>query len=185
MQILMNVHSVGRLRSRNLGTERYCGCFCVFATTKETLMNKVLISLATAGLLLSASAAFSQNTETKSGTTVSPGTSQTAPSESGERRERSGTQNGERRDGDRSERRGERSGERREGVSVRGGEREGERVREGGERRGFRVRIGEGREGFRDRPRRHFGVYEGGCRTIIIKKRSHGETIVRRIRRCG
>jgi hypothetical protein len=28
-------------------------------------------------------------------------------------------------------------------------------------------------------------VYVGGCRTVIIKKRQYGRTVIKRIRRCG
>jgi hypothetical protein len=140
-------------------------------------MKKVLMSLAAAGLLLSTSAAFSQNTETKSqGSAAStPSTTQSQSAPSGERRERSG--GGERREG--SERRGERG-------NVSGGERQGMRVREGRERGGVNVRIGGDRDGYRYRRHHHrYGVYVGGCRTIVIKKRYHGHVVIKRIRRCG
>ena len=155
-------------------------------------MKKVLMSLAAAGLLLSTGAAFSQNTETKSqGSAAStPSTTQSQSAPSGERRERSG--GGERREG--SERRGERGnvsgGERREGSerrgergNVSGGERQGMRVREGRERGGVNVRIGGDRDGYRYRRHHHrYGVYVGGCRTIVIKKRYHGHVVIKRIR---
>ena len=56
--------------------------------------------------------------------------------------------------------------------------------RERGDREGgVRVRVGEDRDGYR-RHRRHFRVYGGDCRTIVIKKRYHGEVVIRRVRRC-
>jgi hypothetical protein len=171
-------------------------------------MKKTLLSLATVGLLLSAGAAFSQNTDTKS---QSPGGSATtrtqsgttgqtntqtqsgqsgerSGSQSGERRERSGTQSGgERREGQRGERRegGVRSGG--DGnVTVRGGDRQGARVRERGERSSVNVRIRGDRDGYRyRRHHRGIGVYVGGCRTIIVKSWHHGHRVIKRIRRCG
>ena len=166
-------------------------------------MKKIMISLATAGLLLGTGAAFSQNTErSQSGPTTSPGTTQgqSAPSgsqsaPSGERGggtatqsggERGGTatqSGGERRDGNRGERR-ERGGDR-SSTTVRGGERDGMRVRERGERSSVNVRIRGGGDSYRYRRGPRIGVYTGGCRTIIVKKRSYGRTVIKRIRRCG
>jgi hypothetical protein len=143
-------------------------------------MKKVIIGLATAGLLLGAGAAFAQTTETKpqGGTTTSP-TTQTQPqSQSAPGGERRGTssQSGERRDGDRGERRGERSGSDRGNVAG----------RDRGERSSVNVRVRTGGDGYRHRQRHHrIGVYSGGCRTIIVKKRQYGRTVIKRIRRCG
>jgi hypothetical protein len=157
-------------------------------------MKKIMIGLATAGLLLGTGAAFSQNTErSQSGSTTSPGATQSQPAPSGSQSAPSGgreggtaTQSGgERRDGNRGERSGERGGDR-TSTTVRGsGEREGMRVRERGERSSVNVRIRGGGDGYRHRRGHHIGVYTGGCRTIIIKKRYHGRTVIKRIRRCG
>ena len=151
-------------------------------------MKKIMISLATAGLLLGTGAAFSQNT----GPATSPGATQSQPAPgggsqsapSGERRGGTATQSGgERRDGNRGERSGERGGER-SSTTVRGGEREGTRVREGGGRSSVNVRIGGG-DGYRYRRGHRVNVYASGCRTIIVKKHYHGQTVIKRIRRCG
>jgi hypothetical protein len=152
-------------------------------------MKKLMIGLATAGLLLGTGTAFSQNTQ--SGPAASPGTTQSQPAPggsqsapSGERSGGTATQSGgERRDGNRSERSGERGGER-SSTTVRGGEREGMRVRERGGRSSVNVRIGGG-DGYRYRRGHRVNVYASGCRTIIVKKRYHGQTVIKRIRRCG
>jgi hypothetical protein len=159
---------------------------------RKHIMKKTLLSLATVGLLLSTGVAFSQNTETKTQTPAGSTTTKTqsgttgqtnTQSQSGQTGERSGTQGGQRRDGDRGERSGERSGG---SVSVRGGEREGARVRRGGDRTSVNVRIRGDRDSYRYRHRHHrVGVYVGGCRTVIIKKRYHGRTVIKKIRRCG
>jgi hypothetical protein len=153
-------------------------------------MKKIMIGLATAGLLLGTGAAFSQNTQ--SGPTTSPGTTQSQPAPGGSQSAPSGgreggaaTQSGgERRDGNRSERSGDRGGDRSSGTTVRGGEREGMRGRERGER-SVNVQIRRGGDGYRHRRGHRMDVYASGCRTIIIKKRHHGETVIKRIRRCG
>jgi len=144
-------------------------------------MKKVLVSLATAGLLLATSAAFSQNTESRR--LAAPTADQASPPaavESGERR-------GERR-GDGSERRGQRSepNERRDGGSVtvrRGGDGAGTRVRERGDRGQIRVRVDGDRHGYRYR-HGHLHVAHSGCRMVIVKKRSYNRTVIKRIRRC-
>jgi hypothetical protein len=155
---------------------------------RGTPMKKTILSFAVVGLLISGGAALSQNTEktqSPAGTTTTRGQTGTTsgqttqPSQTGER---SGTQSGERRDVDRSERSGERRGG---SVTVRGGEREGARVRGGGDRSSVNIRIRGDRDGYRHRHRHHrVGVYVGGCRTVIIKKRYHGRTVVKKVRRC-
>jgi hypothetical protein len=141
-------------------------------------MKKTLVSLATVGLLLSAGAAFSQNTETKTQTPAGSATTQSqVNAKSGEG---SSTKTEEHRDGQRSERREGRS---RSNVTVRG-DRDGMRHRDLGNRTSVDVRIrgGEG-YGYR-RHHRHMGVYVGRCRTIIVKKWHHGHRIIKRIRSC-
>ncbi len=156
-------------------------------------MKKIMIGLATAGLLLGTGAAFSQNSErSQSGPATSPGTTQSQPAPggsqsapSGERRGGTATQSGgERRDGNRGERSGERGGER-SSTTVRGGEREGMRVRERGERSSVNVRVRGGGDSYRYRRGHRINVYASGCRTIIVKKHYHGRTVIKRIRRCG
>ena len=97
---------------------------------EETTMNRVLLSLAAAGLLFS-TPAFSQNTDTKTPSTNAPAATTTVPvptaptapapaatakpsrqnqaAPSGERRELSGPNDRTERNGERSERRGDRS----------------------------------------------------------------------------
>lgn len=58
-------------------------------------MKKIMIGLATAGLLLGTGAAFSQNTErSQSGPTTSPGTTQSQPAPSGSQSAPSGGREG-------------------------------------------------------------------------------------------
>ena len=145
-------------------------------------MKKTLMSLATVGLLLSAGAAFSQNTETKTQTPAGSATTQSQiNTKSGERSE---SKSGERREG-RSDRHESRT---RSGsdvnVRVRSGDRDGARNRERGERSSINVRV-RGGDGYYRRHHRHMGVYVGGCRTIIVKKWHHGHRVIKRIRRCG
>ena len=151
-------------------------------------MKKMIIGLATAGLLLGTGAAFSQNTQ--SGPTTSPGATQGQPAPGGSQSAPSGERGGgtaaqsrgERRDGNRGERSGERGD--RSSTTVRGGEREGMRGRERGERSSVNVRIGGG-DGYRHRRGHRVHIYASDCRTIIVKKRYHGRTVIKRIRRCG
>jgi hypothetical protein len=141
-------------------------------------MKKTLMSLATVGLLLSAGAAFSQNTETKTQTPAGSATTQSQiNTKSGER---SSSRTEERREGQRSERR---EGGSRANVTVRG-DRDGMRHRDRGSRTSVNVRI-RGGEGYGYRRHHHrMGVYVGGCRTIIVKKWHHGHRVIKRIRTC-
>jgi hypothetical protein len=147
-------------------------------------MKKTFMSLATVGLLLSAGAAFSQNTDSKTQTPAGSATTQSQiNTKSGERSE---SKSGERREGRRGDRHESRT---RSGsdvnVRVRSGERSGMRVRERGERSSINVRVRGGDDHRYRRHHRHMGVYVGGCRTIIVKKWHHGHRVIKRIRHCG
>ena len=156
-------------------------------------MKEIMISLATAGVLLGTAQpslrklrkiAKRHNDQPRHD--PEPVRSQRQPIRS--ERERGGgtaTQSGgEHRDGNRGERSGERGGER-SGTTVRGGERKGMRVRERGERSSVNVRVRGGGDSNRYRRGHRINVYASGCRTIIVKKHYHGQTVIKRIRRCG
>lgn len=146
---------------------------------------KKLVIIATAGLLLSGGAAFSQATLQKdapaqSGASQSkpapsikaqsaPAKPQSAPAtQSTSQRGGASTQTGEHRQGaERGERRGERS-ERHEGR----------------ERMGINIRVGGDRDGYRHRRGYGFVRYGARCRVIIVKSFHHGHRVIKRIRRC-
>lgn len=144
-------------------------------------MKRFVLSIATAGLLLSAGAAYSQNTQTQQKDTPAQTTqsgngqtSQTGQGQNSSSTQRSGasTQTGERREGARRSERGERRGERTE-------------RREGGERMGLNIRVGGDRDGYRHHRRGYgYAQYGARCRTVIVKSFRHGHRIVKRIRRC-
>ena len=151
-------------------------------------MKKVLISLATASLLLSSGLAFSQNTEgAPRGGAPSGQAGPPAASEGGERRGEGRGERSERREGGNDRREGR--SERRDGggVTIRGGG-EGARMRVGDRGGDVRIRIrGDRHHGWRHRYRHgpSYALSVGGCRTVIVKRYSHGRTVIKRIRRCG
>lgn len=151
-------------------------------------MKKLVISIATASLLLSAGAAFSQTPMVQKDTPAAApstpaaptGQTRTAPVENKAAPSTQPTpQSGDHREG---ERRAQGS-ERREG---RGENREGRNERR--ERSGVNIRIGGDRDGYRDgyRHRRGYGYAQYGarCRTVIVKSFRHGHRVIKRMRRC-
>jgi hypothetical protein len=145
-------------------------------------MKKLVISIATAGLLISAGAAFSQ--------TPSPTVQKDAPAQStASKPQAAPTTAPAANQGTTSTQRSGASaqtGERREGARrAEGGERRGER-HEGGARTGINIRVGGGDpDGYRHR-RGGFGYAQvgGHCRTVIVKSFRHGHRVIKRIRRC-
>lgn len=147
-------------------------------------MKKLVISIATASLLLSAGAAFAQSSmvqkdapaQTPSTQAAPIGETKSAPVENkaAPAAQRT-TQTGDHRAGERRAQ----GGERREG---RGEHREGRSERR--ERSGVNIRIGGDRDGYRHG--RHLGYAQvgGHCRTVLVKSFRHGHRIVKRIRRC-
>lgn len=133
-------------------------------------MKKVLMGLAAAGLLFSAPA-FSQNTETKTPSTDAPAATTTAPAAAKTTAPATTAKPS-------GQNQAAPAGQRRQQS---GNTERGERRGRGASRIGISVRIGE-RGGWRHR--HHYRSYEGGCRTIIIKKRYHGHRVIKRIRRC-
>jgi hypothetical protein len=127
-------------------------------------MKKLLVSIATAGLLLTAGAAFSQN-QRDTPTTSSQG--QTAPSTGGQTQTAPAQRNGA----------SPQNGDRR-------GDREGMRGRDGSDRGGVNVRIGRERDGYRRGRGDRYSDYGSRCRTIIVRTHRHGRTIIQRVRRC-
>jgi hypothetical protein len=146
---------------------------------------KKLVIIATAGLLLSGGAAFSQATPQKDAPAQSgafqpaPSTkSQSAPAtQSNSQRSGASTQTGERRQG-------AEGGARREGAEH--GERRGERSErhEGRERTGINIRVDGNRDGYRHRRGYGFVRYGSRCRVMIVKSFHHGHRVIKRIRRC-
>jgi hypothetical protein len=150
-------------------------------------VKKLVISIATASLLLSAGAAFSQTPMVQKDAPIQPapqtqaaptGQTKTAPVEN---KAAPSTKPIAQR-GDQGERR-EQSSERREGH---GEYREGRSERR--ERGGVNIRIGGDREGYRDGYRHHRGYgyakYGARCRITIVKSYRHGRRVIQRIRRC-
>jgi hypothetical protein len=159
--------SLNRQSEKSLERQTCAQVLLLATQTNRNQMKQVLISLATVGLLLGSSAAYSQNTErSQNGTTTSPSTSQSQSAPDTERR--SGASN----DG---------AGQRRAGTST-----DVNRDRRGG-RSNVNVRVHIGGDGYRYRHHhRGVGVYAGaGCRTIIVKRWHHGHRVIKRIRRCG
>lgn len=150
-------------------------------------MKKLVIGIATASLLLSAGAAFSQtpmvqkdSPSTTPSTQAAPtGQTKIAPADNKAAPTTPTTQSGVHREG---ERRAQGS-ERREG---RGESREGRSERR--ERSGVNIRIGGDRDGYREGYRHHrgygFAQYGARCRTTIVKSYRHGHRVIKRIRRC-
>lgn len=143
-------------------------------------MKKLIISIATAGLLLSVGTAFSQTPIVQKDAPARPAQaapaqtqSAPAPIQAAPAAPRTGAaaQTGARREG-------ERRGDSRE----RGGERT-ER-REGGERTGLNIRIGGDRDGYRHRRGFRYTEYGARCRVTIVKSYHHGHRVIKRIRRC-
>lgn len=147
-------------------------------------MKKLVISLATASLLLSAGAAFAQSPMVQKDTQTTPSTqaapasqTKTTPVENkAAPSTQPTTQSGDHREG---ERRAQGS-ERREG---RGENREGRSERR--ERSGVNIRIGGDRDGYRHRRHLGYAQYGSRCHTVIVKSFRHGHRIVKRIRRCS
>jgi hypothetical protein len=146
-------------------------------------MNKLLVTMATAGLLLTAPA-FAQNINSNQGQNTPGATSQQgsqtntgSPNGSNAGRlqnDQNGSTQGQRaqrNSGERSSVTGNRD-ERREGresFSTHNRSTTGVRIHEREEfrhHRGFRVRVG------------------GECRTIVVRERHHHHVVVRHIRRC-
>jgi hypothetical protein len=146
-------------------------------------MNKLLVTMATAGLLLTAPA-IAQNTNTNQGQNTPGAASQQGSqsnmgSQSGGsagrlQNDQSGSNQGQRAQRNRGEHTAVsgNSNERREGrerFSTGGRSTTGVRIHEREEfrhRRGFHVRVG------------------GECRTIVVRERHHHHVVVRHIRRC-
>lgn len=147
-------------------------------------MKKLVISIATVSLLLSAGAAFSQTPMVQKDTPAATPSTQAAPT--GQTRTapvenkaapstRSTAQGGDRREG---EQRAQGS-ERREG---RGENREGRSERR--DRSGVNIRIGGDRDGYRHRRGYGYAQYGARCRTVIVKSFRHGHRVIQRTRRC-
>jgi hypothetical protein len=137
---------------------------------KDSQMKKLLVSIATAGLLLSAGVAYSQNPSAQR-----DAPSQTSPAQPGQAAPSTGGQT-------------QTAPTQRNGASPQTGERrggrEGMRGREGSDRDGVRVRIGRDRDGYRQRGGYRYSDYGSRCRTIIVRTHRHGRTIIQRVRRC-
>lgn len=144
-------------------------------------MNKLLITVAAAGLLLSLPAiAESTNTDQKSDTPAASGTQTINPNEGRLQDDRGGQvktgseqrQGHARRHNDqRSTVRRDRQDNRvREGVSVRGRSTTGMAIHETNE--------------FRRGPGIHVGFGHDHCRRVIVESRHHGHVVIRHIRRC-
>jgi hypothetical protein len=145
-------------------------------------MKKLLVSLAAAGLLISAGAAFSQNpivqkdapsqattpstnTQTNTNAQIQTNTNRRGSGAAAQTNQTNRTT---------IQQRAERSGDR---DGVRGRE---------GSRSSVNIRVGSGDRGeLRHRRGHRINVYASGCRTIIVKRRHHGHTVIKRIRRCG
>jgi hypothetical protein len=145
-------------------------------------MKKLIISIATASLLISAGAAFSQTQNpvvqkdapakpaqaAPAQTQNAPASTQAAPAAP---RTGASTRTGERREGERRGDTGERRGDRSE-------------RREGGERAGINIRIGGDHDGYRHRRGFRHAEYGARCRVTIVKSYRHGHRVIKRIRRC-
>jgi len=136
-------------------------------------MKKIVMSIAAAGLLLSAGAAFSQNATVQKDAPAQAAPTTTAPSapattKAAPATPRSGTS--------------AQMGDRREGEN-RGGDRSERRER--GERGGINIRVGGGdRDGYRHRRGYGYAQYGARCRIMIVKSYRHGHRVIKRIRRC-
>jgi hypothetical protein len=147
-------------------------------------MNKLLVTVAAAGLLLSLpAAAQNMNTNQKSDTPAASGTQRTNPNEgrlqndrspSGQERTGAAQRQGQRAqsNGERSTARSDRDEHRESsGLAVRGRSTTGMSIHESHEaRRGREI---------------HLGFARAHCRDVTVKSRHHGHLVIRHIRRCS